>query len=249
MPPQIEAIRDEGAIVHVVDGSYDDAVARAADAESDRCLVISDTSWPGYERIPRWVSEGYTTMFWEIEDALTTGGEEGPDAFVIPIGVGALASSAVLWAQSTSLATPLLVGVEPEAVPCMTRSVAGGHRVSIEGPHRTIMSGLRCGTPSMLAYPIVDQGFEWFVIVDDDEAMDAMRTLAAAGIVSGETGAVALAGLVGALASPEAALLRHQLGPVREATVVVLSTEGATDPENYEVLVGRPPSDVEAPGR
>ncbi len=237
-PARIEAIEGEGAAVNVVDGSYDDAVDRAADEGSDRCLVISDTSWPGYEKIPRWVIEGYTTIFWEIEDAIAATGGHGADAIVVPIGVGALASAAVLWAQSTELKQPILIGVEPAEVPSMTRSVQAGRRVTVPGPHRTIMSGLRCGTPSMIAYPIVEAGFEWFVTVDDDQAIAAMRALARAGVVSGETGAAALAGMIEALADPEASRLREQLAPLETATLIVLSTEGATDPTSYHQLVG-----------
>jgi diaminopropionate ammonia-lyase len=248
-PPRIAAIESEGAEVFVMDGSYDEAVARAADEESDRCLVISDTSWPGYEQIPRWVIDGYSTIFWEIEDALMAAGHPGPDAVVIPIGVGALASSAVLWARSSRLGVPILVGVEPAEVPCMARSVEAGHPVTVEGPHRTVMSGLRCGTPSLVAYPIVASGFEWFITVGDERAAAAMRMLADAGIVSGETGAAALAGLVEALSDPRAESLREQLGPLDRATVVVLSTEGATDPDNYERLVGRTPDAVRAAHR
>lgn len=245
---RIKAIEDEGAVVTVVDGSYDDAVARAAEEAGERCLVISDTSWPGYERIPRWVIDGYSTIFWELEDALTATGQRTPEALVIPIGVGALASSAVLWARSAEPPRPVLVGVEPAEVPCMTRSVAAGHRVSIEGPHSTIMSGLRCGTPSMIAYPIVSGAVEWFVPVADDEGVGAMRQLAEAGIVSGETGAAALAGLNTLLDDPGGMPFGEALTPMEDATVVVLSTEGATDPENYVALVGESPAAVRARG-
>jgi diaminopropionate ammonia-lyase len=235
---RIEAIESEGAAVSVVDGSYDDAVARAAEEASDRCLVISDTSWPGYEQIPRWVIDGYTTIFWEIEDAMAATGNPGPDAIVVPIGVGALASAAVLWAQSTRLKPPILIGVEPTEVPSMIQSVHAGHRMTVPGPHRTIMSGLRCGTPSMIAYPIVEAGFEWFVTVDDRQSISAMRALADVGVVSGETGAAALAGITEALTSPRASRLREQLAPLETATLIVLSTEGATDPTSYQQLVG-----------
>ena len=241
---RIEAIESEGADVAVIDGSYDDAVAKAADEAGDRCLVISDTSWPGYERIPRWVIEGYSTIFWEIEDVLSETGQPGADALVVPIGVGALASSAALWARSTALNIPVLAGVEPAEVPCMTRSVEAGYRLTIEGPHRTIMSGLRCGTPSMTAFPIVAGAFEWFVLVADDQAVSAMRELAEAGIVSGETGASALAGLTELLAHPGAERFRQEMEPIDVATVIVLSTEGDTDPESYLRLVGRSPDEV-----
>ena len=237
---RVQAISGEDATVVVVDGSYDDAIERAADQVDDHCVVISDTSWPGYERIPHWVSEGYTTLFWEIEDDLASRGGAGLDAIVVPIGVGSLASAAVMWSESTSPHNPLVIGVEPADVPSMTRSVETGHRIAIPGPHRTVMSGLRCGTPSLIAYPIVESGVEWFVTVDDAQAISAMQLLADVGVVSGETGAAALAGVIEALASPNTAL-RDQLAPLSDSTIVVLSTEGATDPANYDAVVDRPP--------
>jgi diaminopropionate ammonia-lyase len=235
---RVEAIEDEGGAVTVVEGSYDDAVKRAAAEVSDRCMVVSDTSWPAYEQIPRWVIEGYTTIFWELEDAIAAAGRRGLDVLVVPIGVGALASAAVLWVEAATSGRPIVVGVEPAAVPSMTRSVEAGHRVTIPGPHRTIMSGLRCGTPSLVAYPIVEAGVEWFVTISDESAVAAMRALAEIGVTSGETGAVATAGLAEVLTHPDAAALRDSLAPLAELTIVVLSTEGATDPASYQAYVG-----------
>jgi len=90
---RIDAIAGEGALVEVVNGTYEDAVARAAGQANDRCLVISDTSWPGYEKIPHWITEGYSTILWEIEDELVRRGEQSPDIFAVQFGVGALAAA------------------------------------------------------------------------------------------------------------------------------------------------------------
>ena len=92
---RIDAIAGEGAFVEVVDGTYEDAVARAAHQANDRCLVISDTSWPGYEEIPHWIAEGYSTILWEIEDELARRGGQNPDLFPVQFGVGALATAVV----------------------------------------------------------------------------------------------------------------------------------------------------------
>ena len=188
---RIDAIERENATVTVVDGDYDDTVARAALEASDRCLVIADTSWPGYEATPRRVIEGYHTIFDEIDDALDSTGIEQPQIVVVPIGVGALMAAAVSHyrARSDEL---LLVGVEPADADCVLRSARAGHIESVPGPHRSIMVGLNCGTPSPLAWPLVSRGTDWFVAIDDDWARQAMRSLAGAGVVAGETGAAAL---------------------------------------------------------
>lgn len=226
---RIEAIESDGADVSVVDGDYDAAVARAAAEASSDCLVVSDTSWPGYDVIPRRVAEGYSTIFWELDEGL--GGR--PDALVVPIGVGALAAAAVTHYRAGEVSSgdgPLLVGVEPADAACVLESARAGRLVSVSGPHRSIMAGLNCGTPSMVAWPKVSAGFDWFVAMDDEWARAAMRDLAVDGVVAGETGAAALGGLAASIGLIDDARLR--------GTVVVLCTEGATDPAAYRAIVG-----------
>ena len=231
---RIEGIESEGATCTVVRGTYDDAVARAAREASESCLVISDTSWEGYEDVPRWVIEGYSTIFFEIDDALAAAGARSPDAVVIQIGVGALAAAAVRHYRRAGGPRPQLLGVEPERAACVLASVEAGEIVTVPGPHDSIMAGLNCGTPSIVAWPDVANGFDVYVAVEDRRAEEAMRLLADEGVVAGETGAAGLAGLLAALA--EGAV---RLGP--EDGVVLLCTEGATDPHAYERIVGRAP--------
>ena len=92
---RIDGIAREGAHLEIVAGTYDDAVARAAQAANPGCLVISDTSWPGYEEIPRWVMEGYSTIMFEIDDELAKRGAKNPDLVAVQFGVGALAAAVV----------------------------------------------------------------------------------------------------------------------------------------------------------
>src|SRR5919109_478324 len=115
----------------VVAGTYDDAVARSAQEESERCLVISDTSWPGYTDVPGWVIEGYSTIFWEVDDALAEGGRPAPDVVVVQVGVGALAAAAARHYRRG----PAMVAVEPTQAACVLASVQAGALVTIPGPH------------------------------------------------------------------------------------------------------------------
>lgn len=236
---RIHAIQNEGAAVTVIDGDYDDAVAASARVAGPRCLVISDTSWPGYEVTPQRVIEGYSTIFHEIDHALVASGIAWPDALVVPVGVGALMAAAVGHVRRDGAAAQhcTLIGVEPADANCLLASAAAGGPVHVPGPHRSIMAGLNCGLPSPVAWPTVSRGVDWFCAIDDDRARQAMRELAAAGVVAGETGAASLGGL---------SLLRSAgdevVGP--DATVLLLVTEGATDPANYAAVVGRNPDDV-----
>lgn len=223
---RIEAIASEGARVTVVEGSYDDAVACSAAEADDRNLVISDTAWPGYERVPRWVVEGYGTIGWEVKDQLAQLKAAAPELVAAQIGVGAFAASVV----SQFAAKARVIGVEPIDAACALAAAVAGERVEVPGPHSSAMAGLNCGLVSSIAWPVLSAGISAFVSVTDEDAGEAMRLLAQAGIISGESGAAGLAGLLA---------FRDELGLAEHTSVLIVSTEGATDPAAYEAAVGR----------
>jgi diaminopropionate ammonia-lyase len=230
---RIDAIAAEGASVTVVDGNYDDSVRRSAQDAAGRCLVISDTSWDGYEDVPRWVIEGYSTIFTEIEDQLD---EHRPDLVVVPIGVGALAAAAVRHFWTTPSRRPRIVAVEPVSAACVLESVAAGAILTVADCQDSMMVGLNCATPSPVAWPLVSRGIDVYLAVDDARVPEAMRLLASDGIIAGETGAAGLVGLLRAIdaSAPEAmAALELDAG----TRVLLLCTEGATDPDHYAELI------------
>lgn len=228
---RIEAIASEGARVDVVDGTYDDAIAASAALASDQALVVSDTSWPGYAEVPRWVIEGYATIFAEVDEQLATLASPPPDVVVAQMGVGALAAATVEHVRRVLGEDPTIVVVEPLSAACGLRSAEAGEVVEVPGPHSSIMAGLNCGLVSELAWPTVEAGTDWFVAVSDAAAEQAMRDLAGVGVTSGETGAAGLAGLRELLTSG-----RSGIGG--ESTVLVLNTEGPTDPAAYQRITG-----------
>jgi diaminopropionate ammonia-lyase len=221
---RIEAIASEGAEVVKLAGTYDDAIARSAADAGDDCLVISDTSWPGYEAIPGWVIEGYSTIFTELDEQLS--GEQ-PDLWAVQMGVGALAAAAIPAAAKSGAR---VLGVEPSTAACIQASLRAGELTLVPGPHPSIMAGLNCGLPSEIAWPVLKSGLHHVIGADDRRAEEAMRLLAADGIVAGETGAAGLAGLI--------AWVDGFGGDLRDRTVLIITTEGATDPENYQRIVG-----------
>jgi diaminopropionate ammonia-lyase len=164
---RIDAIAGEGAGVEVVDGSYDDAVRRSAAMAGPHRLVLSDTSWPGYEDVPRRVIEGYATIFREVDEQ--AGGL--PDVAVVPIGVGALAAAAARHLAGRAR----LAGVEPSGAACVLESARAGEIVEVPGPHTSIMAGLNAGLPSLVAWPLVSRGFDVLCAVEDAVAADGMR--------------------------------------------------------------------------
>ncbi len=241
---RIENIRKEGAEVVVVDGSYDDAVARCAkDAHARGWQIISDTSWPGYEEIPRWIQAGYLTMFEEIH----ADNDAGFDIVIVPAGVGALAAAAAWYYNCVyPEPRPKLVSVEPVGADCLLQSIVSetGEPVSLKGQFASIMAGLNCGTPSTIAWPFVKRGFDLFMTVTDDAAREAMRTYYRSTgddprIISGESGASGLAALLtlcneSSVAADDA---RAFLSLSPSTKVLLLNTEGDTDSEGFGEIV------------
>jgi diaminopropionate ammonia-lyase len=224
---RIDAITGEGAEVRVVDGGYDQAIAASAALSDDEHVVISDTSWQGYTDTPGWVIDGYSTMLTEIVDEIEAGHVAEPTIVAAQMGVGAFA--AAVARQFASRPARLLVGVEPTKADCIITSAEAGKITTIPDPQDSIMAGLNCGTPSIVAWDDVLHGYDAFVTVTDDDARDAMRLLHDDGIEAGESGAAGLAGL---LAHAEGL----GLGP--QDDVIVLVTEGVTDPVAYRDIIG-----------
>ena len=169
-----------------------------------------------------------------------------PSVAVAQIGVGALAAAVRHYRTGRLAPPPRLLGVEPADAGCMLASVAAGCLVEVPGPHRSIVAGLNCGRASPLAFPLASGAMDAFVAVDDDAARRAVSDLAAAGVVAGESGAAGVAGLSAVLAGrhPNAEEARRALGLDGASTVLVVSTEGATDPEAYASIVGSAPTEA-----
>ena len=239
---RIAGIESEGATVTVVDGDYDDAVRRSAEEAGDACLVISDTSWPGYQEVPAWVIEGYSTIFWEIDEQQAASGSPGFDTVLVPMGVGALAAAALGHFRAAPGTPPEVVGVEPLSSECVLASIRAGQMTSVAGPHDSIMAGLNCGLPSETAWPVLRDGLTAVVGIDDDLAREGMRLLAELGIGAGETGAASLGGLLALVRSCTDPGERSRLGLSADSSVLLLMTEGITDPVAYEAIVGARPS-------
>jgi diaminopropionate ammonia-lyase len=229
---RIGSIREEGARVTVVAGTYDDAVVRSASQADERNLVISDTSWPGYDRVPTWVVEGYSTIGWEINEKLSELDAPMPNVVSVQIGVGALAAAIARHFGSVAR----IIGVEPLDAACALASVEADAIVDVPGPHRSIMAGLNCGRVSLVAWPVISRVIDTFLAVSDADAREAMRVLADAGIISGESGAAGLAGLLA---------FRDELHLDPNSSALIVSTEGATDPEEYARVVGGSTSKTE----
>jgi diaminopropionate ammonia-lyase len=226
-----DAITGEGAELVVVDGDYDEAVRRSLrDAAADpACRAVNDADPEGGGAVARDVIDGYGTLFGELDEQLPAGARL--DTVLLQTGVGAFAAAGVRFAARHGARA---IAVDPAGAPCIAVSLEQGGPATVRTTP-TAMAGLDAGTPSAAAWPLLADGLAGAIVIDDGEADEASRDLAALGIEAGESGAAGLAGLRALLQDARCAALRPD-GGVREALVVV--TEGATDPERYAEVLG-----------
>ena len=221
-----EAIAAEGADVVLVDGSYEDAVAAAAiEGGREGAIAIADVGESGPAR---WVIDGYATLFAEAA------AQSDFDLVVVPVGVGSLASAAARFGAQSGVA---VIGVEPVTAACLTAALSAGRPVEVPTPG-TAMAGLDCAVVSSIAWPSLRDGIHGTVTVDDHEARSAMRELAGAGLAIGDCGAAPLAALRALAREHDCADLRDAIEFGRSTRVLLIATEGPTDPDSYREAVG-----------
>jgi diaminopropionate ammonia-lyase len=243
-----DAIRREGAEVVIVEGQYDDAVRRAdADSKINGWQVIADTAYPGYMEIPAWVSEGYRTLFAEAERQIGELSILPPGLVILQAGVGGMAAAGALhFRQRDRSYRPALACVQPTASDCLVESIfsADGSPHETRGAQDSIMALLNCGMPSLLSWPVLRAAVKLFFSIDDRFAEEAVRRLyhSVGGdprVVAGESGAAGLAGLIALCTAPEFAEAKEKIGISRGLSVVVIVTEGPSNPESFNKIISR----------
>lgn len=233
-----KALRELGADVVRVEGNYDDSVRKAADhARQFHRILVSDTSNDDNLDVPRQVTLGYTVMLKEIIEQLAG---ERPTHVFIQGGVGGIASAvcSYFW-QHWGEDRPRLIVVEPDKANCLQLSARQGQTVNVEGELDTLMAGMACGEVSLLAWQILKIGADDFVTVEDASVVPCMKLLADGRygdqpIVAGESAVAGVAALIGSMQSPE---LAKTLSLDNTSRVLVIGTEGDTDPDLYQLLI------------
>jgi len=239
------AIAFYGAEVIRVQGNYDDSVHHAAEqAAKNGWTVVSDTTYEGYRDIPIDVMHGYGVMSREMIEQL---GHSAPTHVLVQAGVGALAASvcAAFW-QEWGTARPSFVIIEPERADCFFQSGLVGKPVAVLGDLDTVMAGLACGEVSPVAWDILKHGINHYATLSDDHALEAMRVFANPHasdpkIVSGETGSTGLGLLLAAQGNTQ---VWDALGLNADSRVLLIGSEGDTDPTIYKEVVGRSAEEV-----
>ncbi len=236
-----QGIAKYGAQIVRVKGSYDDSVRDcASDAEKNGWHLVADTnSGGGGAEVPTLVMQGYTVMVEEMLEQLQAG---KPSHVFVQGGVGGLAAAVAghLW-ETLGANRPRIVVVEPTKADCIYRSIEAGRPTPVPHEVDTFMACLAAGEIAPLAWPILRYAADDILTLPDEAAPEAMRLLAAGvdgdrGLVSGESGCAAVAGLVAAALDQR---VRTALGLDARSRIVAIGSEGATDPATYTRVVGR----------
>jgi len=240
---RLQAIHNLGAKASILDCNYDEAVMFAEKtAEENSRVLIQDTSWPGYDKIPLHVMQGYFTLLTEV---MSQGKGSWPTHVFMQAGVGSLAGAILAFLCSFSeKPKPIFVLVEAKGAPCYFNSmeIGDGNPHTVHGDLKTIMAGLSCGKPSQTAWEILIIGADAFVICTDEIAKIGMRILGNpmgkdTRIISGESGAVTLGLVHSLLHEKENKNLKNRLKIDTSSKILLFSTEGDTDPQHYREVV------------
>ena len=240
---RLDNIKAEGADASITDMNYDEAVRLANKmGEEKGWIMVQDTAWEGYEKIPQWIMQGYATMAYEAVEQL---GDEVPTHIFLQAGVGSMAGGvAGLLANYYGDKKPMIIVVEPNKADCIyqTAEAKDDQLHFVNGDMDTIMAGLACGEPNRIGWEVLRETAEYAISCPDWVAAEGMRVLGNTPgndpqVISGESGACT-AGLVSVVMTrPELAWLKEKLELNENSKVLCFSTEGDTDKENYRNIV------------
>ncbi len=240
---RLEAILNLGAKASIINGNYDAAVRLAAKQSSEkRWILLQDTSWPGNEEIPIYIMQGYITLLTEAFHQIDG---KWPSHVFMQAGVGSLAAALQAFlCHCRDKLRPFFVVVEPTEAACFYKSMImdDGKPHAVHGDLDTIMAGLACGEPSEIAWDILKENADAFIACSDHVAIKGMRVLGNPlegddRVISGESGAVTTGLVYELLNNPMFNELAEQLRLRSDSKVLVISTEGDTDPEYYRKVV------------
>lgn len=240
---RLSNIRKEGADASITDLNYDDAVRLAdADAKKNGWVLVQDTSWPGYEEIPTWIIQGYSTLALEIKEQLQA---KKPTHIFLQAGVGSFATAVTgFFSVAYGENKPIITVVEPNEAACVFQTIKAndGKIHPVKGDMKTIMAGLACGEPVTVGIDILRDYADYFVSCPDYVAANGMRVLGAPKkgderIISGESGAAAFGFAYELLSDPSLKEWKEKMEIDENSVLLFISTEGDTDKENYKKIV------------
>jgi len=192
-------LRALGAQVVREGQTYEDSMQAAqayCENGSDGDILLADSSWPGYTRMPLLVMEGYTVLAEEMRRSFETS-KDWPTHVFLHAGVGGLAAAVAFHIRRHWAVQPKIIVVEPDAAPCLFESNRRGALTSVKGPVSS-MGRLDCKEASMLAFEALKQYADEFVCITESEAAEAVAMLAANSIATTPSGAAGVAAVLAA---------------------------------------------------
>ena len=242
---RLNNIKKEGGDAYIIDGNYEDAVKLSEEmAKENGWVLIQDTALEGYEAIPTWIMQGYGTIIYEAMKQLAEYGINKPSHVFLQAGVGSFAGAMLGYlVDKFGEDKPTTIIMEADKANCIYLSSMEGKRVVVEGDMPTIMAGLACGAPNTISYDILMDYADAFLSCPDIVAARGMGILASPlkgdpQIISGESGAAVGIGVISLLMErKEYKDLRQRLGLDEKSVVLIINTEGDTDPKKYRDIV------------
>jgi len=242
---RLNNIKNEGAEASITDLNYDDAVRLANKyAAEHNGVLVQDSSWEGYEKIPTWIMQGYSTLIVEAIEQIKAEGKDKPTHVLLQAGVGSFAGSVQGYLAAVfGDDRPITTIVEPNGAACIYKSAkeGDGKPHAVTGYMPTIMAGLACGEPSTVAWGILRDYADMYVSCPDYVAARGMRMLGNPlrgdpQVVSGESGAVGLGLLSLIIQDNQLKEIAEKLNISKDSKILVISTEGDSDPEGYREI-------------
>ena len=243
---RLDNIRKEGADASITELNYDDAVRLASKyANENNGVMIQDSAWEGYEKVPTWIMQGYVTLIDEAMEQIKAQGKEYPTHVFLQAGVGSFAASVQGYlADAFGRDRPITAIIEPNEAACIYKSVKenDGKPHAVTGYMPTIMAGLACGEPSTVAWGILRDYSDLYISCPDYVTAIGMRILGNPlmgdpKVVSGESGAVGVGILKLILKDDKLNELAETLKINKNSRILIISTEGDTDPIGYRNIV------------
>ena len=239
---RLDNIRALGADASIQELNYDECVRLAHQrAEENGWVLTQDTAWDGYTEIPADIMQGYTT----IADEISEQAADIPTHIILQAGVGSFASAILgYYAAKYGENRPKCIILEPNAANCIYRSAKAndGEIRIVEGDMPTIMAGLACGQPSTISYDIIRAYADGYISCPDYVSALGMRMLGNPigddkRIISGESGAAGMGLVHEIMKNPDLAEFKQAMGFNENARILLISTEGDTDKQNYRRIV------------
>lgn len=239
---RIKNIEKHGSTVKVTDLNYDDTVRVVRnEAYKNDWVIVQDTAWENYEEVPLWIMQGYLTLAYESFNILTKENVT-PTHIFIQAGVGALAGSVAAFFSQIYKEKTKIVIIEPIEAACFYESIKNLKPTKVSGDLNTIMAGLACGEVNPIGWQILKNVGAVFIKCSDCISANGMRILSNPlgsdkRIISGESGAVPMGALDYVLKRQNYSEIKEKLILNEKSKILMFSTEGATDFENYENIV------------